>query len=245
MNNFKLREAANKKVMQGLVHDIQGIVGANLGLSQVIRSKHAQDLDEKSQHWLGLMTSSSQHAVNLLTRFGQYSNLISLDARPLPCDLETSFREAAEQLVQPSTRVELNVSGLPVMYTRGDSFLTVFKELIDNSMQHGFRSHGLVIAPAITIACQMNEEYVSFEYYDNGVGVPDEHLGFILKPFKCLDLTQDAGERTQRRFTGLGLSIIQAIVLQHDGELTLLPSSFDSTVGLRVNLRFPRRLVLE
>ena len=67
---------------------------------------------------------------------------------------------------------------------------------------------------------------------DNGPGIAPENREMALQPFKRLDASRnlDAGG------SGLGLSIVQDIVLRHGGELWLEDAPIG---GLRIYIRLP------
>jgi signal transduction histidine kinase len=58
---------------------------------------------------------------------------------------------------------------------------------------------------------------ISLSFGDTGPGVPERFKGRIFDPFFT---TKDPGKGT-----GMGLAVSQSIVVEHDGELRLAPSS--------------------
>jgi len=95
--------------------------------------------------------------------------------------------------------------------------------VIDNALRYGTR-------------CQVQAEEMARRaeiiIEDDGPGIPPEQRELALQPFKRLDPSRnlDTGG------AGLGLSIVQDIVLRHGGELSLEDSPLG---GLRVRIQLP------
>ena len=63
------------------------------------------------------------------------------------------------------------------------------------------------------VAEKRNAAEAALEVLDNGPGVPPEHRAEIFKPYFT----------TQKQGTGLGLAVVQQIVLAHGWEVECLP----------------------
>lgn len=88
---------------------------------------------------------------------------------------------------------------------------SIFRNLTDNAIIYA--GEGSII----TIKCDTsNQEFYQFTFYDNGVGVPTEHLEKIFERFYRID----KGRSRAMGGTGLGLSIVKNAVLHHGGTIT-------------------------
>jgi signal transduction histidine kinase len=89
--------------------------------------------------------------------------------------------------------------------------------------------NALDAAPAggwVRFTCREIERDVAFVIEDSGPGIPQEALGRIFEPFFT---TKSAG-------SGLGLSIVHAIVTQHSGTIR---AENVSGAGARFTVRLP------
>ncbi|MBR2981437.1 MAG: histidine kinase [Odoribacter sp.] len=88
---------------------------------------------------------------------------------------------------------------------------SIFRNLTDNAIIYA--GEGSII----TIKCDTsNQEFYQFTFYDNGIGVPSEHLEKIFERFYRID----KGRSRAMGGTGLGLSIVKNAVLHHGGTIT-------------------------
>lgn len=116
----------------------------------------------------------------------------------------TAINQQVTIIIEPSLR-PIYVSG------RADQLTRLFTNLIVNAIQHS-SAGGVVTVKAIT-----NHKNVQIYVIDTGVGIAPEHLERLFDRFWRADQS-----RTYRQEgLGLGLSIVQAIVQNHGGSITV------------------------
>jgi len=87
---------------------------------------------------------------------------------------------------------------------------SLFKNLIDNSIEHGGENIGIFIE---NTSCDHTFAY--FTYYDTGKGVPEKHLNRIFERFYRVE----AGRSRKSGGSGLGLSIVRNSINLHKGTI--------------------------
>jgi two-component system sensor histidine kinase ChvG len=100
--------------------------------------------------------------------------------------------------------------GLQPVNASEDRLLQVFENLLDNAVS--FTPNGKRIA----ISSARDGANVVVRFADEGPGIPDENLGRIFDRF----FTYRPDHPTTHRHTGLGLSIVKAIVEGYGGTVT-------------------------
>jgi CheY-like chemotaxis protein/anti-sigma regulatory factor (Ser/Thr protein kinase) len=73
----------------------------------------------------------------------------------------------------------------------------------------------------VRVGRKSNQVYISVK--DHGLGIPKDEIPLLFEPYKKISVKPTRGETS----TGLGLSIVRAIVLAHDGDVVV-----ESEVGV-------------
>ncbi len=93
------------------------------------------------------------------------------------------------------------------------AFRRVMENLINNSFYYGIGSEETLVE----LCCYQKETEIVIQVLDNGVGIQEDELERVFKPFVRLDSERD----TSSSSVGLGLSISRSIIQGHGGTLKL------------------------
>ncbi|MES9831098.1 MAG: ATP-binding protein [Candidatus Thiodiazotropha sp. DIVDIV] len=131
-----------------------------------------------------------------------------------------SFSSTVEQELHHSgvtLEIDDQSQGQAVMLGREDAMLGLLGNLLENAIQQG--------ATLIKISLKLGDE-IELDIADNGLGIDDELLPRIFDPFFT---TRSGG-------TGLGLAVVQNLVLNHGGEII---ATHSVSGGAQFQMRFP------
>ena len=100
----------------------------------------------------------------------------------------------------------------------------VLFNLVDNALRYGTSAHVTVIE---------NGGNVILHVDDDGPGIPEAHRSDLMQPFSRLETSRSR----ETGGAGLGLAIVQTLVVAHDGTLSIGDAS---TGGARITVELPR-----
>ena len=146
-------------------------------------------------------------------------------------DISEPLRDTAHEAARlPDVRIGTDIAdGVHAMGNATD-LKRVINNLIENARRYGKTPDGDVTE--IDIKCAVKgtgaSRRVVIEVQDHGVGVPDDQIEQLLKPFTRLDTA-----RGQANGAGLGLAIVDRVLQRHGAELDV---SNREDGGLRIQI---------
>ncbi len=228
------------KMSQRIIHSIKSPLTSILLSVQRLRMEYverapavANRLDrysvriEERIEELRRLTSSFLKFANLEER-----ELVDVD----PNDLVAEFADSLRRSMPPDIRLNVRLkSDLPLVSIDRDQIVLALDNLVVNAINAmpdgGVISLSTDDADGVRPAPDLDQrDYVKVEVLDTGTGIPNE----------LRDRVFEAGFSTREDGTGLGLSMVRKIVLDHGGAVTL-ESEVDT--GSAVTLYLPVRQV--
>ena len=143
-------------------------------------------------------------------------------------DLETVCRQTVDEIIafHPRRVVHFKASGNLQGQWDGRRIAQALSNLIGNAHQHGSDES------AIEVAVQGDAERVEMSIHNKGPTIPKTELREIFNPFRQLDATGPKAK--DLRSAGLGLYIVQAIVLAHHGTIDVKSKRSGTTFRVRL-----------
>jgi len=109
----------------------------------------------------------------------------------------------------------------------GRVFFNLIKNSIDSIHEKFKKTNNF--NPKIDIVITLNNDYIKVIIEDNGIGITDDNLKNIVKPYFT----------TKIKGTGLGLSIVTKIIYDHNGTIKFLSKNN----GALVEITLPNNVI--
>jgi len=208
-----LLENANKELegfSYSVSHDLRAPLRHITGFAEMLMKRAPAELDEKSRHYLNVISDSAGKMGELIDDLLSFSRIGRAEMHQVRVDLNRTVLEARETLKPElkSRDITWKIPTLPMVYGDPVMLRIVFENLISNAIKFT----RITPMPLIEIACEYGDpdEYI-FSVRDNGVGFD---MKYVDKLFGLFQRLHDSGEFEG---TGLGLANVRRIICRHGG----------------------------
>jgi len=195
-------------------HDLKSPLRTVGSFSSLLKRRAASKLNESEIEYLDMIGNAAKLMWNLVDDLMAYSQVNSLQLNLEQHNLNDLLKDVQSNLnfsIQEKN-ADLQISMMPHQIDVDETKIRqVFQNLIANSLKFMAAD----TQPIIKINCIETSDFYKFSIEDNGIGIQEEYLETIFKPYKQLH-TKDKFEGT-----GMGLAICKKIVEKHGGEISV------------------------
>lgn len=191
-------------------HDLRSPLRAMDGFTQALLDEYGEKLDAQGRHYARVVRDSAQkmsHLIDDLLGFSRLSRA-PLSRRVVP--VEALVREVVAELLPREQARSLDVRIAPLPDCQGDRALLkqVWLNLLSNAFKYtGKRAHAVV-----EVGCLAMGAAPIYFVKDNGTGFDMRYAGKLFGVFQRLHRMDEF------EGTGVGLAIVQRIVVRHGGK---------------------------
>lgn len=210
------QDILKRQLTQNIAHELKTPVASIQGYLETIMENPHIDSATKDQ-FLSRCYAQSERLTNLLRDISTLNRLDdasdmqrqSFDNVNISEIVQNIQKETALQLKEHHMTVHNQLPGELIVKGNSSLLYSVFRNLTDNAI--AYAGDGT----EITISARGHEDYWTFNFSDNGVGVPEEHLPRLFERFYRVD----KGRSRKLGGTGLGLAIVKNAILLHRGTI--------------------------
>ena len=219
-------DEARRQLLADVSHELMTPLTAIRGYVQTLAMPHATADESARQRYLSII---DQETYKLETIIGDLLDLARLEGGGGELVLEKVPVTELFRRVLDRHGHDIHDRGLNLVTTvtpddlhvRGDAnrLEQVLQNIAANAIRHTPRGG------RIALTAGHREDFVRIAVHDTGSGIPDEHLPHVFDRFYKVDRSRThvspaAGDRTTPGGSGLGLSIVRAIVRRHGGAVS-------------------------
>lgn len=208
-------ERVNKELesfTHSISHDLRAPLRNLAKLSQILLSRHNEQLDSEGKEYLTYILECSQQALQLSSALLDLSKVTSAPLKRQTVDLTQLAEEISSELhkTDPQRQVEFKISQNLIAY--GDPVLlkVALQNLLENAWKFTTKNpHAIIDFGLITV----ENEQIMFYIKDNGAGFDSDYADKLFQPFQRLHSADEFYG------TGIGLATVYRIILRHDGHI--------------------------
>ncbi len=209
-----------QKLIYGISHDMSAPLRAVVQLSQMLKMKAGDKLNDKETYWLQLIEESGSHAQKMIEALLIYSKLTTHRQPDSSFQLIQPLEQAVSALsnITQDKSATIKIEGDWPQYTGcEEQWALLFNCLIHNALL--YQSKETENHPQVIIRCEQSKQQLVVSVEDNGIGVQESLWPALTTPFKRMQSDKDY------LGLGMGLTYCERIAELHNGNLQIKKST--------------------
>lgn len=208
-------ESANKELeafSYSVSHDLRAPLRHLTGFVELLNKRAPETLDEKSKHYLKVISDSAQQMGRLVDDLLSFSRMGRVEMTKIRVGLDQIVKEALKELQteMKERSIVWKIDPLPEAYGDPSMLRLVFVNLIQNAIKFTRARPDA----QIEIGCiPGNPKYAVYFVRDNGAGFDMRYVD------KLFGLFQRLHRQEEFEGTGVGLANVQRIIHRHGGTI--------------------------
>ena len=239
VNTFQQLEKIKKYKQQlshNIAHELKTPVTGIMAYLETILSSDELSAEQMKHFVKKAYTQTERLAglineVSILNKLDEYRELaqnnplFSIEEVNLRKIIAAVFDEVGYKFERKGVKLHLLMDNNLIIKGSYNLLYSLFKNLIDNSLEHGFKESeqmaarsdlGIWISAELSPLQKDGPQAVNVVFQDNGIGVQEEALDRIFERFYRVD----EGRTRKIGGSGLGLAIVKNAVAFHNGNIT-------------------------
>jgi signal transduction histidine kinase len=183
-------------------HDLRAPLRAMQGFSEALLEDYAEVLDDNGKDYARRIVNAAQRMDDLIGDLLEYSRISRKEVHLQIINLEALIKGVIDSMgafIKDSMGT-IDVSG-PLPDVMGSK--SILEQVVSNLISNALKFSRPGVSPHLRIWAESSDEFVTLNFQDNGIGIPEEHHDRIFKVFERLHGIEEYPG------TGIGLAIVK------------------------------------
>jgi PAS domain S-box-containing protein len=207
-------EAANKELeafSYSVSHDLRAPLRSVHGFTKILLEDYESQLDEEGKRICGIISASATQMGELIDDLLSFSRIGRSRLNPSEIDMKKMAKLIYEGMTSPNERkrIKMTIGRLPEVFGDVTLFGQVWTNLISNAIKYTSKND----VSEINIGSKVDGKMITYFIKDNGVGFDKQYAHKLFGVFQRLH------SEAEFEGNGVGLAIIQRIILKHEGKV--------------------------
>jgi PAS domain S-box-containing protein len=206
-------EAVNKELESfsySVSHDLRAPLRSVNGYAQILLEDYGVKLDDEAQRIISNVMRSAKKMGRLIDDLLAFSRIGRRELVKSKINMNEMVQSICEELANEHPHhAQLNIKELLAAEADTTTIRQVWFNLISNAIKYS----RLKESPVIEIGCEKNKQEIIYYVKDNGAGFDMSYVHKLFGVFQRLHSEEEF------EGTGVGLAIVQRIILKHDGKV--------------------------
>lgn len=207
-------EAANMELdafSYSVSHDLRSPLRAIHGFTQILMEDYARLLDDEGKRFCTIIRDNAVKMGELIDDLLAFSRLSRAEILPSSINMKELITTVYRELTDPGQDNRIDFTVGDICDAPGDATLIkqVWVNLISNALKYSSKKEKAIIS----VTCSKQEQKYTYCITDNGAGFDMKYIDKMFGVFKRFHNAKDF------EGTGVGLAIVQRIILSHGGEV--------------------------
>lgn len=214
-------------------HELRTPLNSIIGFSGILMQERPGPLNPEQKKQLGMVQTSSRHLLSLIN---DVLDISKIEAGQLKVNIENfNLSEVIHKVIESTKpmvekkNLEIKISIIPEII-EVDSDKQRIQQILINLVNNAIK---FTETGSIAIACYQNQDFITIDVKDSGIGIEQEQMDLLFKPFSQID----TGLTRKHEGTGLGLSICKKLLDLLNGTINV---TSEYGVGSVFTIKLPK-----
>lgn len=192
-------------------HDLKSPIKSIKSLLGLIAKNKIELCSPKGEVYFDLINKSSDNALDLIEGIAQYGKILTTEENNVELDVENMLSSIFNLVSKnyPDSKARLKLNNISTVVSQKTLVWSLLENLIDNAFKYRSKDSEL----SIEITQKKQDNRWLFTVADNGIGIGEDDLESIFKPFVRLHTKSDY------KGSGLGLASVERIIQKLGGKI--------------------------